>query len=56
MELFNNIIESFGLNPEIHTFTDLIVWLVGVIVIFLIITLLFKFMFQATWKIERSMR
>lgn len=56
MELFNILADFFGLSMEIVTFTDLIKWLVSAILAVMIVCLMFKFMFQATWKVERKIR
>ena len=56
MELFKIMADFFGLGMEIVTFVDLIKWLVGAILATVILCLLFKFMFQATWKVERKIR
>ncbi len=56
MEIMNSIADFFGLHPEITTFTDFITWFVMLLFAFLIVALCLKFMFQASWKIERSLR
>lgn len=56
MEIIESIIGFFGLNPEIVTFTDFMLWFSKFIMAFLIVALCLKFMFQASWKIERSLR
>lgn len=56
MEIMNSIIDFFGLTPEIVTFTDLIVWFVKMFFGFALTALVTKFLFTASWKIERGLR
>ena len=56
MEIINNLIDFFGLAPNIVTFTDFCIWFVKMLLAFLIVSVAIRTMFTATWKIERSLR
>lgn len=56
MDIINTLIEFFGLYPDFVTFSDFTVWFFKVFLAFSILAIVIKSMFQATWKIERSLR
>lgn len=56
MDIINSLINFFGLNPDITTFTDFTVWFTKMILAFLIVAITIKALFKATWKIERGLR
>lgn len=56
MDLMNSLIEFFGLHPEIVTFTDFIIWFIKMFLGFTLTALVTKFLFSASWKIERGLR
>lgn len=56
MDIMDSLIEFFGLQPDIVVFTDLIIWFVKIFVGFTLVALVTKFLFTASWKIERSLR
>lgn len=56
MEIINSLIDFFGLAPDIVTFVDFVIWFVKVLLGTSLVILVMKFMFKATYKIERSLR
>lgn len=56
MDLMNSIIDFFGLQPDIVTFTDFVIWFVKMFMGFTLTALVTKFLFSASWKIERGLR
>ncbi len=56
MEIVNSLIDFFELNPNITTFTDLIVWFSKLLMAVVVINTVVKALFKATWKTERMLK
>ena len=56
MEIINSLIDFFGLNPNIVTFADFIVWFSKMSLAVVIVGVCIKALFKTTWKVERMMR
>ena len=56
MEIIRELIEFFGLSIEITTFTDFCQWFVMVLLAVVLVVVVIKAMFTASWKIERGLR
>ena len=56
MEVVNSLIDFFELNPDIKTFTDLIIWFSKLMMSVVVICTVTKALFKATWKTEKMMR
>ena len=56
MDLMNSLVDFFGLQPDFVTFADFLVWFVKMFLGFILTALVTKFLFSASWKIERGLR
>lgn len=56
MEIINMLIDFFGLYPDFITFPEFLVWFCKLLLAVAIVGITIKSMWQATWKIERSLR
>lgn len=56
MDIMNSIVDFFGLQPDIVTFVDFIVWFIKMTMGVTLVALVTKFLFTASWKIERGLR
>ena len=56
MEIINSLIDFFGLNPDITTFTELCIWFCKLLLSVVVLCTTIKALFKATWKTEKMMR
>lgn len=56
MEIIRELINFFELNMEIVTFTDFCQWFLMVLLAVIMVTLVIKAMFKASYKLERGLR
>lgn len=50
------LLDFFGIVPDFLTFSEFMVWFIKVLMSTFIVSITIKAMWQATWKIERSLR
>lgn len=56
MELIENLIVWFGLNADFTNFAEFIPWFCKLLLAVFIVAFVIKCMFDATWKIQKSLR
>jgi len=56
MELINMLIDWFGLNAEFTNFAEFLPWFCKLLLAVFMVCFVIKTMFEATWKIQRSLK
>jgi len=56
MELIDILIEWFGLYAEFETFAEFFPWFCKLLLAVFMICFVIKTMFDATWRIQRSLK
>lgn len=56
MELIEMLIDWFGLNAEFTNFAEFLPWFCKLLLAVFMVCFVIKTMFEATWKIQKSLR
>lgn len=56
MEIIDMLIDWFGLHAEFTTFADFLPWFCKLLLAVFLISFVTKCMFDATWKIQKSLK